>query len=144
MVSLRPSLHGKWAFPQRFSCRSILAQLSARSCLLSVLDRASRAIDRVVAEGLATRHAQENNVTEMLDLVDQMQLVSDEEILRAIYRLLIDEHIVAEPAGAASTAALLQSDHLQAGEKVVLIVTGANIEGELLRRAVLSHRSDKV
>ena len=97
-----------------------------------------------IAEGLATRHAQENNVTEMLDLVDQMQLVSDEEILRAIYRLLIDEHIVAEPAGAASTAALLQSDHLQAGEKVVLIVTGANIEGELLRRAVLSHRSDKV
>jgi len=82
-----------------------------------------------IAEGLATRHAQENNVTEMLDLVDQMQLVSDEEILRAIYRLLIDEHIVAEPAGAASTAALLQSDHLQAGEKVVLIVTGANIEG---------------
>lgn len=90
-----------------------------------------------IADGLATRHASENNVKEMLGSIDHMQLVSDEEMLRAVYRLLIDEHVVAEPAGAASSAALLQSDHLHAGKSVVLIVTGANIEDKLLRRAVL-------
>jgi len=36
-------------------------------------------------------------------------LVSDEEMLRAIGILLMEEHVVAEAAGAAATAALLQS-----------------------------------
>jgi threonine dehydratase len=94
-----------------------------------------------IADGLATRRTLPSNVAEMLKLVDRMQLVSDEEMLKAIYRLLVDEHVVAEPAGAASVAALLQCDPAQVGKKVVLLITGANIGGELLRRAVLSGQS---
>jgi len=49
--------------------------------------------------------------------------------------LLVEEHVVAEPAGAASTAALLKSSQ-DCGDCPVLVVSGANISREVLRRAV--------
>jgi threonine dehydratase len=87
------------------------------------------------ADGLAIRHASDGNVREMLELVDEMHLVSDEEMMAAISRLLVDENIVAEPAGAATTAALLQGE-CRLGKKAVLLVTGANLRLEVLNRAV--------
>jgi len=84
----------------------------------------------------------ESNVRQMWELVDDMRLVTDEEMLRAIYRLILDEHTVAEPAGAATAAAFLKSGWSHKGETVVLLVTGANIAPEVLRRAVAaSHAS---
>jgi threonine dehydratase len=53
----------------------------------------------------------------------------------AIEILLVEEHVLAEPAGAASTAALLAAG-ADLGENVVLVVSGANISREVLRRAV--------
>jgi threonine dehydratase len=50
--------------------------------------------------------------------------------------LLLDEHVVAEAAGAAATAAFLQDLSAYADAKVVLLVTGANLSPEVLRRAV--------
>ena len=64
-----------------------------------------------------------------------MQLVSDEQMFRAISRLLLEEHVLAEPAGAA-TAVFLAIGTSHAGKSVVLLVTGANIPPEVLRRAV--------
>jgi threonine dehydratase len=62
-------------------------------------------------------------------------LVSEEEMLRAIEILLMEEHVLAEPAGAASTAALLAGG-AEFGDNIVLVVSGANISREVLRRAV--------
>jgi threonine dehydratase len=90
------------------------------------------------ADGMGTRVALEQNVHELCELVDDMQLVSDEEMLRAVLRLIIDEHVVAEPAGAATTAALLKTGQASAGKKVVLLVTGANLTQDLLRQAAES------
>ena len=89
-----------------------------------------------IADGLAVRTASEENVAEIRRLVDEMTLVSEEEMLGAIRRLLFGEHIVAEPAGAASTAAFLKGGRALAGKTVVLLVTGANITSDVLRRAV--------
>ncbi len=89
-----------------------------------------------VADGLAVRSPTAENVRVLRSLVDGMLLCSEDELLRAVYRLLVDEHTVAEPAGAASTAAFLQTDQAHAGQTVVLLVTGANITPEILRRAV--------
>jgi threonine dehydratase len=47
---------------------------------------------------------------------------------------LLSEHVLAEPAGAAATAALLQERKNLAGKKIVLLVTGANLSPEVLRR----------
>lgn len=91
-----------------------------------------------IADGLAVRCPTAENVRALRELVDEMRLCTEDELLRAIYWLLVDEHVPAEPAGAAATAAFLQTGRAHAGQTVVLLVTGANIAPELLRRAILS------
>jgi len=88
-----------------------------------------------IADGLATRTPEAANVRDVKRLVDDVVLVSEEQLLRAIETLLVEEHVLAEPAGAASTAALLKSG-AGCGEHVALVVSGANISREVLKRAV--------
>jgi len=88
-----------------------------------------------IADGLATRTPVEANVEAIRELVDKVVLVSEEEMLSAIGKLLIGEHVVAEPAGAAATAAFLKSQQPKDGN-AVLLVTGANISTNILKRAV--------
>jgi threonine dehydratase len=88
-----------------------------------------------IADGLATRTPDEANVHDIRKLVDDVVLVSEEAMLRAIEILLLEEHVLAEPAGAASTAALLAGG-AEFGDNVVLVVSGANISREVLRRAL--------
>ena len=88
-----------------------------------------------IADGLATRTPDAANVREVKRLVDDVVLVSEEAMLQAIEILLVEEHVLAEPAGAASTAALLAAG-ADFGDNVVLVLSGANISREALRRAV--------
>lgn len=88
-----------------------------------------------IADGLATRTPDAANVQDVRNLVDNVVLVSETDMLRAIGTLLAEEHVLAEPAGAASTAALLGGIR-DCGEKIVLVVSGANISREVLRRAI--------
>ena len=88
-----------------------------------------------IADGLATRTPEPSNVRDIRNLVDDVVLVSEEQLLRAIEVLLLEEHVLAEPAGAASTAALLNSS-AEYGEQVALVVSGANISREVLKRAI--------
>src|SRR5205814_6637610 len=85
-----------------------------------------------IADGLATRTPVAANVEAIRELVDEVVLVSEEEMLQTIGRLLIDEHVVAEPAGAAATAAFLKEAN-PGSSNVVLLVTGANLSSETLQ-----------
>ena len=61
--------------------------------------------------------------------VDQVLLVPDEAILDARRRLWRDAHVVAEPGGAASLAALVVGAYRpSAGERVVVLVCGGNTD----------------
>lgn len=88
-----------------------------------------------IADGLATRTPEAANVREIKSLIDDVVLVSEEQMLRAIETLLLEEHVLAEPAGAASAAALLRSG-AGCGDHVALVVSGANISREVLKRAI--------
>ncbi|MGB2590369.1 MAG: threonine/serine dehydratase [Candidatus Acidiferrum sp.] len=88
-----------------------------------------------IADGLATRTPDAANVRDIRKVVDEVVLVSEDQMLKAIETLLVEEHVLAEPAGAASTAAFLHAS-ADYGENVVLLVSGANISREVLRRAV--------
>lgn len=90
-----------------------------------------------IADGLASLHPIEANVIAIREWVDEVRLVTEQELLDAIRILLLDEHVVAEAAGAAATAAFLQDPSAYADAKVVLLVTGANLSPEVLRRAVV-------
>jgi threonine dehydratase len=91
-----------------------------------------------IADGLSTRTTTEDNVRQLTALVDDIRLVSEEEMLRAITFLLLKEHTLAEPAGAAATAAFIKSGKEFAAKNVVLLVSGANIAPDILRHAVAS------
>jgi len=93
-----------------------------------------------IADGLATRTPREDNVREIRRLVDDMVLVTEEELLQAIRLLILEEHVVAEPAGAAATAALLRERRGVAGT-VACLVTGANLSPECLSAAARLSRA---
>jgi threonine dehydratase len=88
-----------------------------------------------IADGLATRTPVDGNVKAIRELVDDVVLVSEEEMLDAIGRLLMDEHVLAEPAGAAATAAFIKNKN-HGEQRAALLVTGANISRPVLQQAV--------
>ncbi len=90
-----------------------------------------------IADGLATSVPLESNVRAIRELVDEVCLLSEDELLQGIRALLFEEHLVAEAAGAATTAAYLQNPKAYAGRSVVLLVTGSNIPHELLSQAAV-------
>lgn len=88
------------------------------------------------ADGLATRVAFELPLRIIQAQIDDIRLVSEAELARAIVLLLSDAKLVAEGAGAASLAAALQLRDELAGQSVALIVSGGNITFETLRWAI--------
>lgn len=96
-----------------------------------------------IADGLATRTPVAANVHAIRELVDDVVLVSEEEMLQAIGRLLIDEHVLAEPAGAAATAAYLKTQTQDRNRgSVAVLVTGANPSTMVLRQAIAAYEGD--
>ena len=71
------------------------------------------------------------------DLVDQVLLVTEEEIADAMLLLLERKHVVSEGAGAVPLAALLNgSIQIRPGSIVVLVISGGNVDSALLFRIV--------
>jgi threonine dehydratase len=65
--------------------------------------------------------------------VDDMVTVTEDEIRNAARRIVRDSRIVAEPSGAVTFAAwLFHRDELPASKKTVAVVSGGNIEPQLL------------
>lgn len=85
------------------------------------------------ADGLATRLPNPENVRAICELVDDVRLVTEEQMIEAIAHLYRKEGVLAEPAGAAATAAFLA--HPGRDGCAVLLVTGANISDEVKKRA---------
>ncbi len=88
-----------------------------------------------IADGLATRVPDPENVQSIREVVDEVELVSEQQMLFAIRHLLLEEHLVAEPAGAATTAAFLSAGPSNA-QNLVLLLTGCNVDPHILRQAL--------
>jgi threonine dehydratase len=97
-----------------------------------------------MADGLATCVPLEPNVRAIRELVDEVCLVSEDELLQAIRKLLFEEHVIAEAAAAAGAAAYLQNPTAYAGQTVVLLITGSNIPHELLMQVGSTYLSSPV
>lgn len=80
------------------------------------------------AEGMATRVPAEMTMQIMRELMDDVLLVSDDELRRACYTLLKETHNLAEGAGAASLAAAFRERERFAGKTVVGILSGGNLD----------------
>jgi threonine dehydratase len=104
---------------------------SLRAGSIVTLDRVSTIADGLAASApgkltfeLARRH------------VDEMIVVEETEMLRAIRLLFEWEHLLAEPAGAAALAALLYHHRPAPNERVVVILSGGNVTDEVMLKAL--------
>jgi threonine dehydratase len=83
---------------------------------------------QTIADGLAPPMAGELTYEFVKECVEDVVLVSDDEIVEAMGLLLSHTKLLAEPAGAAATAALLAGRiPLTEGDVVVTVVSGGNI-----------------
>jgi threonine dehydratase len=95
---------------------------------------------KTFAEGLATRSAFELPLSIMRDLLDDIVLVSEDELKHAIVLLLEKVHTIAEGAGAASTAAAIKLKDRLAGQKVACVLSGGNLPLSILQRILAERR----
>lgn len=91
---------------------------------------------RSLADGINTRRVSERTLQIVRQYVDDVVSVDEAEIAAAVLCLLEDEKIVAEGAGAVPLAALLAGRLPVAGKRVVLLVSGGNIDVNLLSRII--------
>ena len=85
-----------------------------------------------IAEGLATRAPAEMTLEIMRQLVRDIVLVTNDELKQAMAWLLETTHNLAEPAGAAATAAAWKLRAKLKGKTVVGILSGGNCNLQLL------------
>ncbi len=87
-----------------------------------------------IADGLMTTKPGKVNFPIIQQLVEDILLVSDEELLVAMKLLLVRMKILAEPSGAAAAAAVL-GGKLPAGcRKVGIMISGGNVDLSILNR----------
>ncbi len=89
-----------------------------------------------IADGLVSRVPPKLALSVLLEYLDDAWLATDDELLSAVHTLMVSAHVLVEPAGAAGLAGAWNNKHLLKGKKVVLILTGSNIDSELLNKAV--------
>lgn len=88
------------------------------------------------ADGIAIRHASAAMFRLLKDRLDSMVEVDDEEIANSVLTLLEKAKIITEGAGALPLAAAEKIRSRIKGKKVVLVVSGGNIDVNLLSRII--------
>jgi threonine dehydratase len=109
------------------------AQASFRSG--EIAEFPAEQVSRTMADGLRTQSIGPLNFEHIRHYVDDILTVSEEEILEATRRLAGDPKTVAEPSGAVATAGFLfHREQLPRTKMNVAVISGGNIEPELLAR----------
>jgi threonine dehydratase len=126
------------------------AYTGARSRLVGVVSahattyldsfRAGRVVEApvstVLADGMACRIADAEALEIVRREADDIVAVSDDEIAQAMRLLFAATHNVAEGAGAAGLAAILQRQAHHRGRAVGFAVTGGNVDTEVFARVL--------
>jgi len=86
-----------------------------------------------IADGIAVRVPVPEALEIMRTAVDEVMLVTDEEIIEAMRLLHSTTGLVVEPAGAAGIAAIAKRRDELAGKRVATPLTGGNVTDEQMR-----------
>ena len=89
-----------------------------------------------LADGIAIKRVGQINFDIVRKYVDEVVTVEENEIANAVLLLLEMEKIVAEGAGAVPLAALLNRKVRLEGRKVLLIISGGNIDVNILGKII--------
>ena len=91
--------------------------------------------DKTIADGISVKMPGKLTFDIIKELIDEIVLVDDTEITKAMFLLMERMKFVVEPAGAASLAYLI-SKKPSPGKKVVAVLAGGNIDMYLLGQIV--------
>lgn len=100
----------------------------------AVVSYTAEQTSRTLADGLRTQHIGRQNFAHLRAYLRGMVTVSEPEILQAMMAAMLHAKLIVEPSGAvALAAALFHAEELQtAGKTVCAVVSGGNVEPELL------------
>jgi threonine dehydratase len=90
-------------------------------------------IEATIADGLAGRLVSPAIFTTIQKYVDDVIVVKEQDIVKAILFLLQQNHTLVEGAAAVGVAALLSGEINIEGKKCVVVLTGRNIDIEMVR-----------
>lgn len=91
---------------------------------------------QTIADGIAVKQPGENTFRLISEYVDDIAVVTDDEISSAILALIEKQKMIAEGAGASAVAAVMFNKFPLEGKKVVSIVSGGNIDVTSLSRVI--------
>ncbi len=95
---------------------------------------------RTMADGLRTQSLGNLNFEHVRAYVDDIITVKEDEIAEAMRVLLYQARLTPEPSGAVTTAAILfHLEQLLPFRNAVVIMSGGNVEPEVLRRVVCTN-----
>ncbi len=89
-----------------------------------------------IADGIAVKQPGENTFSIVREYVDDIVLVSEDEVASAILALIEKNKMIAEGAGAAAVAAVMFKKFPTEGKRIVSIVSGGNIDVTSLSRVI--------
>ena len=89
-----------------------------------------------IADGIAVRRAGDRTLPLVQKYVDEIVTVDEEEIANAVLLLLEREKTMAEGAGAAAIAAMINRKIEISGKKIAVLVGGGNMDVTLLSRII--------
>ncbi len=90
-----------------------------------------------IADGLSVRVPVSEALTDLKPLVDEILLVDDETLIRAMQLLFVHHGIISEPAGVAGLAAALEYKHRFQNAIVATPICGGNLSPDRIRRWLL-------
>ncbi len=120
-------------------CKVYGVQASGAGSMIAAIEEDSRTVInniKTFADGIAVKQPGVLTYELCKEYVDDMVVVTDDEIAAAILMLMEKEKLVAEGAGAVSVAALLFDKLKLAGKKTCAIVSGGNIDVSILSRVI--------
>ena len=89
-----------------------------------------------IADGIAVKTPGDNTYELVQEYVDDIALVTDDEVAGAILALIEKQKMIAEGAGAAAVAAVMYNKFDLKGKRVVAVVSGGNIDVTRLSRVI--------
>lgn len=99
----------------------------------AIVQLSAERVSSTLADGLRTQSVGTLNFEHIREFVDDIVTVTEDEIRAAVRQIVQESRIVAEPSGAVTFAAwLFHRDELPTSNKTVAIVSGGNIEPQLL------------
>jgi threonine dehydratase len=118
----------------------IVGVVSAHAPAYRLSFEAGRPIEAPVstqlADGMACRVPEPDALAIIRREVDEIVSVDDQEVAAAMRALFADTHNVAEGAGAAALAALLQQRQRWAGRRIGLALSGGNVDSALFAQVL--------